>query len=220
MKLIYLIMAIILLQIVSMPPLVTADSSPDKSTIIYKYIDAKGVLHLTNKPPKSTDQILYVRSYLVPYYQSPLNSKQHDQKHHKYDDFAPLIESAAQSAHLPPALLHAIVQVESAYNPNAVSPKGAVGLMQLMPATAKRYGVTDSTDAAANLNGGTQYLRELLIMFNDDLSLALAAYNAGENAVKRYGNTIPPYRETINYVNKVQKLYQQYRALPGLLEKK
>jgi len=87
-----------------------------------------------------------------------------------------------------------------------------------MPATAKRYGVTDSTDAAANLNGGAQYLRELLIMFNDDLSLALAAYNAGENAVKRYGNTIPPYRETINYVNKVNKLYQQYLAQPGLVE--
>jgi len=213
MKLIYLIMAILFY---SMPLLVAADSSRSQSTIIYKYIDAKGVLHLTNQPPKSTDKILYVRSYLVPSYQPRLNSKQY--QHHKYDDYAPMIEAAAQNARLPPALLHAIVQVESAYNPKAVSPKGAVGLMQLMPATAKRYGVTDSTDAAANLNGGAQYLRELLIMFNDDLSLALAAYNAGENAVKRYGNTIPPYRETINYVNKVNKLYQQYLAQPGLVE--
>jgi soluble lytic murein transglycosylase-like protein len=189
-----------------------ADFSLADSLIIYKYIDANGVLHLTNKPPKSTDKVLYARSYSVPDGKSPFKLKKY--RHPKYDDYAPLIEAAAQRADLPPALLHAIVQVESAYNPKAISPKGAVGLMQLMPATAKRYGVTERTDAAANLNGGAQYLRDLLSMFDQELSLALAAYNAGENAVKRYGNTIPPYRETINYVKKVNQLYQQYLAQP------
>ena len=85
-----------------------------------------------------------------------------------------------------------------------------MGLMQLMPATAKRYQVSDRTDPVANLNGGAHYLSDLLTLFNNDLSLALAAYNAGENAVKRYGNKIPPYRETINYVKKVMQVYEKY----------
>jgi len=83
--------------------------------------------------------------------------------------------------------------------------------MQLMPATAKHFSVMDRTDPAANLNGGARYFRYLLTLFDENLSLALAAYNAGENAVKRYGNTIPPYKETRNYVKKVKKLYYQYR---------
>lgn len=197
-----------------------ADHISTKSMTIYKYIDAKGVLHLTNKPPKPKDQLLYARSYLIQSLTPPPKLKpqirakhrkyKKGNKHRKYKKYASAIEKIAHKVNLPPALLHAVVQVESAYNPKARSNKGAMGLMQLMPATAKRYGVTNRTDPVANLNGGARYLRDLLTMFNENLSLALAAYNAGENAVKRYGNTIPPYRETRHYVKKVKKLYHQH----------
>ena len=180
----------------------TINANATESTIIYKYYDTKGILHLTNKPPKKKDKLLYARSYLL---QPP--KKQPTLKINKYSE---LITQAANKIQLSPALLHAIVQVESAYNPKAVSPKGAVGLMQLMPATAKRYGVKNRTNPTENLAGGTRYLRDLLTMFNGNLSLALAAYNAGENAVKRYNNTIPPYRETRNYVKKIKKLYAKF----------
>ncbi len=115
---------------------------------------------------------------------------------------------------LAPELLHAVIQVESGYNPNAVSPKGAVGLMQLMPATARRLGVVDSRDPLANLRGGARYLRNLIRLFDGDLQLALAAYNAGEAAVQRHARNIPPYAETIAYVEAVQRRYQ---ALLGRL---
>ena len=129
----------------------------------------------------------------------------------KYDDYNALIQDVATSTRLEPALLHAVIQTESAYNPKARSPKGAVGLMQLMPATARRFGVTDRTDATSNVYGGARYLRHLLNLFNNNLRLALASYNAGENAVKRYGNKIPPYRETKNYVKKVMRLYRAHQ---------
>jgi len=113
------------------------------------------------------------------------------------------IEKAAAAAGLAPGLIHAVVRAESGYNPQAISPKGAGGLMQLMPATAKRYGVTDRFNPEQNLAGGARYLRDLLILFNHDVRLALAAYNAGEGNVMRYGNKIPPFAETQNYVPKV-----------------
>ena len=103
---------------------------------------------------------------------------------------------------LEPALLHAVISAESAYNPQARSPKGARGLMQLMPDTARRFGVSDPDDPTENLHGGARYLRWLLDSFTD-LRLALAAYNAGEGAVQRYGNAIPPYPETRTYVRRV-----------------
>ena len=178
------------------------------SIIVYKYIDAQGVIHLTNQLPQSPQQLLYARSYLIYPYQPPANPNLETILPHQ--NYASLIAATAQQAQLPTALLQAVIQVESAYNPQAVSPKGAVGLMQLMPATAKRYGVIDRTDPVANLNGGARYLRDLLTLFNEDLTLALAAYNAGEQAVKKYNNKIPPYQETINYVNKVKKLYEEF----------
>lgn len=189
-----------------------ADSNlTTKSTIVYKYLDAKGVLHLTNKMPKHDVHLLYVRSYLVPSHRLlPTSSKPKLKKHKKYKKYAPLIKVVARDTRLHPALLHAVVEAESAYNPKAISPSGAVGLMQLMPATAKRYQVKDRTDPKANLKGGARYLRDLLTLFNNNLSLALAAYNAGEHAVKRHGNRIPPYRETRNYVKKVKRLYRRY----------
>jgi soluble lytic murein transglycosylase-like protein len=104
-----------------------------------------------------------------------------------------------------PELIHAVIEAESAYDPNAVSSAGAVGLMQLMPATARRFGVSDRTDPEQNIDAGANYLRKLLSMFDNDVKLAIASYNAGEGAVMKYGRTIPPYRETQQYVVRVLK---------------
>lgn len=117
-------------------------------------------------------------------------------------ELAPLVAAAAAAHGLPEELLMAVVEVESNFNPAAVSPKGAVGLMQLMPQTARQLGVDDPRDPAANLDGGARYLKQLIARFGNDLSLAVAAYNAGPGAVLRNG-TIPPYAETQSYVPKV-----------------
>ncbi len=126
--------------------------------------------------------------------------------------FASEIRQVAAEHDLAPELLHAVIQVESGYNPRAVSPKGAIGLMQLMPATARRLGVADRQDPLANLRGGARYLRNLIGLFGGDLSLALAAYNAGEGAVRAHDLRIPPYPETIAYVAAVMR---RYEALVG-----
>lgn len=115
----------------------------------------------------------------------------------------PQIEAIAKTYRLEPALLAALISVESRYNPRARSPKGAKGLTQLMPATAQRYGVHDPYDVKQNLHGGARYLRDLLAMFDNDMHLALAAFNAGEGAVLKYGRTIPPFAETQHYVPQV-----------------
>jgi soluble lytic murein transglycosylase len=120
---------------------------------------------------------------------------------------AAMIATVAAEYRLAPELLHAVVQVESGYNAAAISSKGAIGLMQLMPGTARRLGVADSLDPLDNLRGGARYLRELLDRFGE-LPLALAAYNAGEAAVLRYARRIPPYAETVAYVRAVQRRYE------------
>lgn len=129
--------------------------------------------------------------------------------------YEPMVELAAQRYGLESALLHAVISVESRYDPNAVSKKGAAGLMQLMPGTAKRYKVDDALDPEQNVHGGARYLRDLLRLFNRDLSLVLAAYNAGENAVIRNGYRIPPMKETVNYVPRVLGLYHRYLGTRG-----
>lgn len=111
------------------------------------------------------------------------------------------------------SLVHAIIDIESGFNPRAVSPKGALGVMQLMPATAARFGVTDRADPAQNIEAGIRYLKRLLEMHQDNLALALAAYNAGEGAVARRGRRIPAYRETMLYVPAVLARLQARRAL-------
>lgn len=126
---------------------------------------------------------------------------------------APLIERVADKTRIRPELLHAVVLAESAYDVKAVSQAGAMGLMQLMPATAEKYGVSDPFDATQNLMGGALLLRDLLTRFNYNLKLALAAYNAGANAVVRYGNQIPPFPETINYVDKVMAFFRANREV-------
>lgn len=119
-------------------------------------------------------------------------------------EFDPDIEDAAALHQLNPNLVKAVIRAESAFDQWAVSSKGAQGLMQLMPGTARRFGVSDPFNARQNIFAGTQYLRLLLDMFGGDVSLALAGYNAGENAVRRYGG-IPPYKETRNYVRKIRR---------------
>lgn len=127
----------------------------------------------------------------------------------KRDNFSGLINSAANRYSLDPALLHAVIRAESSYNPNAVSEKGAVGLMQLMPATATRYGVRDRLDPVENIEGGARYLSDLIEMFQSDIKLAVAAYNAGENSVKRHGYQVPPIQETRDYVVRVLEYYRR-----------
>ena len=117
---------------------------------------------------------------------------------------AEAVERAAAQHSLPPALLHSVIKVESNYNPSAVSRKGAQGLMQLIPSTALRFGVSDVFDPADNIQGGAKYLRYLLDLYHGDYPLALAAYNAGEGAVAKYG-TVPPYPETQNYLRLVAR---------------
>lgn len=132
--------------------------------------------------------------------------------------FATEILRAADTYKIDAELIHAVIAVESGYDPKAVSPKGARGLMQLMPDTARRYGLKDLRRPDCNIRVGAAYLRDLLVQFGDDVRLALAAYNAGENAVVRYGNRIPPYRETIQYVPKVVNLYSQLKPSRLTLE--
>lgn len=127
---------------------------------------------------------------------------------------APLVAKVAKEHNLDASLLHAIITVESGYNPQAKSPAGAIGLMQLMPETAARYAVKDIWDPLQNLQGGARYLRFLLGMFKNDLELVLAAYNAGEGAVMQAGNKIPPFAETRAYVPSVLTHYERYKGPP------
>ncbi len=172
---------------------------------IYKYVDKYGHVHLTDRPDHKGYKLL-VRTTKGWKPTSIANYQ------NRRTTFTPTISKAAQTYRLPDALLHAVITAESAYNPEAISPAGAVGLMQLMPETAARYGVSDRRDPVANVNGGTRYLRDLLQMFSNNVILALAAYNAGENAVIKYGNKIPPYEETQLYVRKVLEYYKRYRS--------
>ncbi|MCU7932484.1 MAG: lytic transglycosylase domain-containing protein [Candidatus Thiodiazotropha sp. (ex Codakia rugifera)] len=174
---------------------------------IFKYRGSDGGIHFTDKPMKGNYRLLW-RSGKNRNRNSNYSLERMRKNKAKV---TPLIENIAKELHLHPGLLHAVVRVESAYNPKAISRKGAQGLMQLMPATANRYGVNDSYDPKQNLQGGAQYLRDLLKLFEFDIKLALAAYNAGENAVFKYGKKIPPYPETQNYVKKVLNEFERNR---------
>ncbi len=173
---------------------------------IYKYVDKRGHVHLTDRPDHGGYRRL-VKTWKG-WSEAKVSFKSASKNRVKY---SPTIAQAAKIHRLPPALLHAVITAESAYNPEAVSTAGAVGLMQLMPDTALRYGVRNRRDPTANVAGGTQYLRDLLNMFDDNLVLALAAYNAGENAVLKNGRRIPPYPETETYVQRVLKYYNDYK---------
>ena len=185
----------------SLLSIVVSVASP-VSADIYKYEDAQGVIHLTNVPIESgIKYILIMREKRI-----LLDGKLGDNMS-QYDD---LIVKASEKHKIEPALIKAIIKAESNFNHRAVSRKGAKGLMQLMPATASSLQVQDSFHPENNIEGGVKYLRYLLNYFNGNLPLALAAYNAGENAVIRYGG-VPPYRETQVYVERVLSYLDKFR---------
>jgi len=171
---------------------------------IYKYVDARGRVYFTDRPLKGDYRLQGIT--LTSKRASSFDPAGYRRNRNR---FSPLIEAAARRSNLRPELLHAVIRAESSYDPKALSRAGAAGLMQLMPATARRYGVRDRWDPKQNLDGGARYLRDLLKEFNHDLRLALAAYNAGANAVKKHGNRIPPFPETQRYVRKVLSFYGQ-----------
>ncbi|MGE0483299.1 MAG: transglycosylase SLT domain-containing protein [Gammaproteobacteria bacterium] len=173
---------------------------------IYKYVDQHGRVHLTDRPSHSGYKRL-VKTWKG-WQEAKVDYRNVARNRKKYE---PSIAGAAKANRLPEALLHAVITAESAYDPDAVSTAGAVGLMQLMPGTAQRYGVGNRRDPNANISGGTRYLRDLLDMFDNNVVLALAAYNAGENAVIKHGRRIPPYAETQTYVRRVLKYYNEYK---------
>ena len=164
---------------------------------VYTRRNPNGVVEATNVPVEADFRLTYPgKGTLIHskgYQWSSLLTSMYDQH----------VEAAARVYQVNPDLVRAVMGVESEYDQWAVSSKGARGLMQLMPGTARRLGVLDSFDARQNIFGGTQYLRILLDQFQGDVTLAVAAYNAGENAVLRYGG-VPPYRETRGYVQRVQ----------------
>ncbi len=179
--------------------------------VVYKYRDNEGRIYFSDEPVQGNYQLLRryaIKGGLKPIKVGKIDLKQWQKNRKRY---TPLIESVAKETLLRPELLHAVIKAESAYDPTAESSKGAVGLMQLMPGTAKRYGVTDRYNPEQNLRGGASYLKDLLVQFDFNLQLAIAAYNAGENAVIRSGNQIPNFPETQNYVKKVLRFYRENR---------
>lgn len=191
---------------------------------VWTYEDANGVTHFGNTAPPVVAGLQWLtRGGASRAAGQQLASRGADVPVAKMAGYAqarPLLEDAAQSHAVDPALVTAVSAAESGFRPDAVSPKGAVGLMQLMPATAERYGVVASNRHEAtrllknpqlNAQVGTRYLADLIRMFNGDLELVLAAYNAGEGAVMKHGRRIPPYPETQQYVIKVLRYYQSMR---------
>lgn len=177
---------------------------------VYKFTDKDGIVHYTNVKPANQKN---VKTFSFPCYASdpkcqlldweniPLNRRAFNEE----------IQAAAQVFAVDESLIRAIIHAESAYQPEALSPKGAQGLMQLMPATEKELQVDDVFDPVSNIEGGTRYLSQLLKAFNQNVDLAAAAYNAGPGAVQKYGG-IPPYKETREYVRRIRILYRRYSS--------
>lgn len=165
---------------------------------IYVYVDSEGVLHFTNTPTSGNYKVYMRETPLLPdaWYDS-----------RDYDD---VISEAARQNGLSFSLLKALIRVESYFNPRAVSKRGAMGLMQIMPGNLEILNVSDPFDPWENIMGGARYLKAMLVRFDGQLPLALAAYNAGPAAVERY-NDIPPYEETRSYVERVLKFFHYYK---------
>ena len=187
-----------------------AASAATAHSQIYTYVDADGLRHYTDVPDNNRYRLLI------------LSPRDRTASGDRYDvmllaragQYDSIIEKAAIAASVEPNLLRAVIVVESGFNSRAVSKRGAVGLMQLMPATATRFGVSNPYDPLQNVHAGARYLKFLIDRFGQDVRLALAAYNAGEDAVDRNGGQIPPFSETMAYVPRVLKIYQMLRNQP------
>lgn len=179
---------------------------------IYSHVEADGSLSLSNVPTDRHYAVL-ISEHGQSRIQRTISSdgKNKSPLQERQAQYQKMVSEAARRVGLESELLHAVIAVESSYDAKAISKNGATGLMQLMPETAKRYHVTDPFDPEQNINGGARYLRDLLLMFNSDMSLALAAYNSGENTVAKNGNRIPQIKETINYIPKVIGYYKKFQ---------
>jgi soluble lytic murein transglycosylase-like protein len=190
--------AIVILALAAIPGFARAD--------VYSFTDGNGVLHFSNVPSDPRYQLLIAgptETVAASRKGPPINWLARSSQ---YDG---VISVAAKAATIQAALVRAVIVVESGFNPHAISKKGAIGLMQLLPETARRYGVKNIYDPEQNVRAGAHYLSDLLVRFDSNLELALAAYNAGEDAVERYGRHVPPYRETLAYVPSVMRVYQR-----------
>ncbi len=179
-----------------------------KSLKVYKHIDEFGIIHYSSKKPKAKNfTLLNIRcpecswKNKVNWHNTPLFKGKFDLE----------IASAAQKHSLKEELIKAVIHAESSFIADNKSSAGAQGLMQLMPQTQKTYDVTNPNDPNQNINAGSKYLKHLLDKYDDNLKLALAAYNAGETAVAKYGNSVPPYDETQNYIKRVNILMKRYK---------
>lgn len=187
------IFAIVIL--LSTPVITTAD--------IYMYIDENGVMHFTNTPTASD------RDYKVYLREKRFNAA----TFHSTDKYDELITTASELYGVDSRLVKAIIKAESDFNPRAVSKKGAMGLMQIMPENFQHLDIQNPFDPEENIMGGTRYFRYLYDRFDGKLTLSLAAYNAGPTTVDNYNKTIPPYRETEQYVQRVLRYYRNYKRL-------
>lgn len=188
-----------------------ADAASKPTTKIYKY-QKDGTTSFSDRPPASGAYVLLNASCYACGLTSDINWSS-TQLH--LDKFSSAIDEAVRQYALEPALLRALIHAESGFQPRARSPKGAMGLMQLMPTTARQMGVADAWMPDSNIQGGAKYLSQLLVRFGGDVKLAVAAYNAGPEAVRKYAG-VPPYAETKVYVQRVQILRQRYKeALRG-----
>ena len=183
-------------------------SAVDARADIYSFVDSSGVTHFSNVPADPR----YTFLLATPSQKTQSGAAYSPLVLARAGQFDPIIEKAALAASLEADLLRAVIVVESGFDARAVSRRGAVGLMQLMPATARRFGVTDRYDPMQNVHAGARYLKSLIDRYGKDIELALAAYNAGERAVDRCGRCIPAYKETQAYVPKVLRVY---RSLMG-----
>jgi len=170
---------------------------------IYKFVDKNGVIHFTNVPVDARFKAL---GWEVEF-------------EHYIGSYEAVIQKMAARYKVEPALIKAVIKAESNFDPSALSRKGAIGLMQLMPATAVNLNVSNPYNPHQNIEGGTKYLRNLTGLFGSDLKLVIAAYNAGENAVIKYGRNIPPYKETRDYVKRVTTYLASYRKEASIVNR-
>ncbi len=192
--------------------LVLGAAAPLCRADIYAYTDSGGTTHFSNVPDDARYKLI-VRAPVETPAGVPADARRAAAWLARSVQFDAAIGRAADAANVRPELVRAVIVVESGFNPRAISRRGAIGLMQLMPSTARRYGAFNAFDPEQNILAGAHYLADLITRYGvDKLDLVLAAYNAGENAVARYGGRVPPFKETRAYVPNVLKMYHALRA--------